>query len=221
MLVSLCIQSRNQLLRRLACYRAGFHNLLCLIARQPNLKELGIHFEILVDSANQVNRTRLLAAKQPHSGAWLNVTALPTRVPSLGLHLGDAYIRVATAVRVGTLICEPNACRCSQRVDKLGHHGLSCRYCAGRLLRHANLNDVMKRVLVVAGILSWLEPSGLDREDDRRQDGVTVFPYHRGKSLCWDSLRWQFKRYLCRSFSTRSWFSCCCSRGVTSSSLLP
>ena len=30
MLVSLCIQSRNQLLRRLVCFRAGFHNLLCL-----------------------------------------------------------------------------------------------------------------------------------------------------------------------------------------------
>ena len=141
------------------------------------------HLEILVESANQVHRARLLAAKQPHSGAWLNVTPLP----SLGLHLDDASVRVATALRVGAPICEPHVCRCSQRVDRLGHHGLSCRYSAGRLPRHANLNDVVKRALAVAGVPSWLEPVGLDRGDGRRPDGVTVFPYSRGKSLCWDA----------------------------------
>ena len=35
------------------------------------------HLEILVESANQVHRARLLAAKQPYSGAWLNVTPPP------------------------------------------------------------------------------------------------------------------------------------------------
>ena len=38
-----------------------------------------------------------------------------------------------------------------------------------------------------AGIPSWLEPVGLNRGDGRRPDGVTIFPYSRGKSLCWDA----------------------------------
>ena len=45
----------------------------------------------------------------------------------------------------------------------------------------------MKRALAAAGVPSWLEPIGLDRGDGRRPDGVTVFPYHRGKCLTWDA----------------------------------
>ena len=143
----------------------------------------GSHFAELLGSANQVHRARLLAAKQPHSGAWLNVAPLP----ALGLHLDDESVRVATALRVGAPVCEPHACRCGQRVDRLGHHGLSCCFSAGRLPRHAHLNDVVKRALAAAGVPSWLEPVGLDRGDGRRPDGVTVFPYSRGKCLTWDA----------------------------------
>ena len=72
-------------------------------------------------------------------------------------------------------------------VDRLGHHPLSCRYSAGRLPRHAALNDVIKRALNSAGIPSYLEPPGLDRGDGRRPDGMTVIPFKNGKSLVWDS----------------------------------
>ena len=61
------------------------------------------HFAELLSSANQVHRARLLAAKQPYSGAWLNVAPLP----ALGLHLDDESVRVAAALRVGAPICEP------------------------------------------------------------------------------------------------------------------
>ena len=55
--------------------------------------------------------------------------------------------------------------------------------------RLANLNDVVRRALAVAGVPSWLEPVGvgIDRGDARRVDGVTVFLYRRGKILCWDA----------------------------------
>ena len=96
-------------------------------------------------------------------------------------------MRVAAALRVGAPICEPHTCRCGQRVDRLGHHGLSCCFSAGRLPRHAHLNDVVKRALATAGMPSWLEPVGFDRGDGRRPDGVTVFPYNRGKCLTWDA----------------------------------
>ena len=88
---------------------------------------------------------------------------------------------------MGASICEPHTCRCGHQVDRLGLHGLSCRYSAGRLPRHANINDVVKRGLAAAGIPSWLEPVGLDRGDGRRPDGVTVFPFREGKCLAWDA----------------------------------
>ena len=141
------------------------------------------HLDMMLESAHQVDRARLLAAMQPQSGAWLNVTPLSR----LGLHVDDTTVRTALALRVGATICEPHTCRCGQRVDRLGHHGLACKFSQGRLPRHANLNDVVKRALAAAGIPSWLEPIGLDRGDGRRPDGVTIFPYHQGKCLTWDA----------------------------------
>ena len=32
-----------------------------------------------------------------------------------------------------------------------------------------------------------LEPVGLDRGNGKRPDGITVFPFSQGKSLCWDA----------------------------------
>ena len=46
---------------------------------------------------------------------------------------------------------------------------------------------MVKRALAAAGVPAWLEPAGLDRGDGRRPDGVTVFPYSRGKCLTWDA----------------------------------
>ena len=145
------------------------------IACEQSLKQL-------LSSANQVDRARLLAASAPHSGAWLQ--AVP--IPSLGLHMDSETTRIAVALRTGAPICQPHRCRCGGMVDRFGHHGLSCGFTSRRMPRHANLNDVVKRALATAGVPSWLEPVGLDRGDGRRPDGVTVFPYSGGRSLCWD-----------------------------------
>ena len=37
------------------------------------------------------------------------------------------------------------------------------------------------------GLHSVLEPIGIDREDGKRPDGITVFLFSQGKSLCWDA----------------------------------
>jgi len=37
-----------------------------------------------------------------------------------------------------------------------------------------------------AGILAVKEPSGLDRQDGKRPDGLTLIPWHGGRSLVWD-----------------------------------
>ena len=49
------------------------------------------------------------------------------------------------------------------------------------------MNEVTRRALQSAGIPSILEPTGLDRGDGKRPDGMTIFPYAHGKSLLWDA----------------------------------
>ena len=48
------------------------------------------------------------------------------------------------------------------------------------------MDDVIKRALQKAGMLSVLEPPGLDRGYGSRPDGITVFPFSGGRSLVWD-----------------------------------
>lgn len=140
--------------------------------------------ENLLKEANQVDRARLLAAAQPHTAAWLQ--AIP--VPNLGLYLDPETVRIAIALRLGAPVCEPHACQhCGGLVDSLGHHGLSCKKSAGRIPRHAQINDLIKRGLSSAGIPSVLEPVGLDRGDGKRPDGLTTFPFSSGKCMAWDS----------------------------------
>ena len=137
----------------------------------------------LLENANQVDRARLLAASSPHTAAWSQVVP----VANLGLLLDSETIRVAVCLRLGIPVSEPHRCRCGKAFDSLGHHALSCKFNSGRLARHANLNDVVKRALAAANMPSWLEPVGLDRSDGRRPDGLTAFPFSGGRSLCWDS----------------------------------
>ena len=136
-------------------------------------------------SSNQLHTARLRAAAEPHTGSWLQ--GLPS--PNLGLLLDPETTRIAVALRLGANICEPHQCRCGKLVSSLAHHGLSCQKvaAAGRFPRHSNLNDIVKRSLSSAGIPSWLEPVGLSRNDGKRPDGLTAFPFSSGRSLCWDA----------------------------------
>ena len=44
-----------------------------------------------------------------------------------------------------------------------------------------------RRGLSAAGIPSMHEPSGLDRGDGKRPDGITVYPYSRDRCLIWEA----------------------------------
>jgi len=88
-------------------------------------------------SEHNYHRARLLAAAAPHSGEWLHT--LP--ISACGLHLEDNAIRVAVGLRLGCAICEAHPCPCGATVDSLGQHALSCKKNAGRVQRHAWLND--------------------------------------------------------------------------------
>ena len=128
------------------------------------------------------DRARFLAVSAPLASAWLN--ALP--IAACGLRLDDNAIRVAIGLRLGTPICMPHACPCSEFVDEVGSHMLSCKRSSARMGRHASLNDEIHRSLVKAGDPAIKEPPGLLRTYGKRPDGVTQVPWAVGKCLTWD-----------------------------------
>ena len=68
-------------------------------------------------------------------------------------------------------------------VDCLGHHGLSCRKSAGRIARHASINNSIRRALAIAGVPAVLESNGLARDDGEKPDGMTIMPWKLGRPL--------------------------------------
>jgi hypothetical protein len=139
------------------------------------------HAELL-DRSSDKDKARLLASAEKESGSWLN--ALPS--PVMGNLLDDDSLRIAVALRLGASICEPHDCRCGVTVDTKGHHGLTCKFSAGRFSRHTALNDIVKRALSSASIPSNLEPLGIARDDGKHPDGVTLISWKEGKALLWD-----------------------------------
>ena len=169
----------------------GFH---CTTSRVPSIQ---LHLRqaswdkpaITADSAivltattDSHDRARLLASMAPYSGDWLH--ALP--ISSCGLRLDDEAIRVAVGLRLGINLCQPHQCPCGTLVDTRGTHGLACRRSSGRMARNHNINDLIYRGLIRAGVPSTKEPSGLSRTDGKRPDGLTLIPWQCGKSLIWD-----------------------------------
>ena len=132
----------------------------------------------LVPVLNQHRLTCFKAASRPESVVWLNC------VPN---NIDNDTLRIGVALRVELTVCIPHRCKCGTTVDTFGTHPLSCRFSAGRIPRHSALSDVVRRGLSAAGIPSMLEPSGLDRGDGKRPDGITVYPYSRGRCLIWDA----------------------------------
>jgi len=71
-------------------------------------------------------------------------------------------------------------------VDAHGLHSFVCRKAPGRTTRHHALNDLVAPSFASAGTRVTKEPTGLFRTDGKRPDGLTLVPWHSGRSLCWD-----------------------------------
>ena len=134
-------------------------------------------------AVDDVAKARLRAAFAPHSGDWLNAPPLS----AVGLRMDNETLRIATGLRLGTTLCAPHTCPCGDPVDARGIHGLSCSQSAGRQQRHAQLNDIVHRALIRAGVQAVREPAGTLVGSGWRPDGVTLIPWTRGKCLAWDS----------------------------------
>ena len=57
----------------------------------------------------------------------------------------------------------------------------ACRFSTGRPDRHANLNDVIKRILQTYGDPCQLGATGLSWDYDKKPDGITMFVYQHGE----------------------------------------
>ena len=135
--------------------------------------------ESILENADVITQSRLLATFSMESAAWLS--ALPAR--TLGNLLDDSSLRITVGLRLSTVVCTEHKCICGQIVDKFDHHGLACKRSRGRHARHSSPNDAIQRSLGSAHITSILEPVGVDRGDGKRPDGLTIFPWKCGKAL--------------------------------------
>ena len=108
-------------------------------------------------------------------------------VPNLGTQLSPEELRIAIALRTGSKVCEKHRCRCGKIADENGFHLLSCHFSEGRLPRHTAINDIIFRALQSSATPAILEPTGLDRDRGTRPDGITIYPFSRGKALSWDA----------------------------------
>ena len=139
--------------------------------------------QLLINNAEtQPKKAILQAVSSEHSSEWLS--AIPSS--NLGLKLNSTSLRIAVCLPLGCKIAHPYLCTCGTAVDPLAHHPLACRLSEGRHPRHSAINATIKRAFGSADIPSSLEPAGIARNDFRRPDGVTHFPFSGGKCVVWD-----------------------------------
>lgn len=91
------------------------------------------------------------------------------------------------ALRLGSEICRPHICICSEQVNSDGRHSLCSTKSQGRFPRHGEMNDITARAIRSINIPAKLEPTGLYRDDGKRPDGMTLIPWAKGQSLVWDA----------------------------------
>ena len=102
--------------------------------------------------------------------------------------MDDNTIRVAVGLHLGSSLCRPHSCQhCGAEMDHLATHGLRCKRSEGRFFRHSAINDILSRAFSSAKIPSRLGPTGLDCDDGKRPDGMTMVPWKFGKPLVWDA----------------------------------
>ena len=89
------------------------------------------------------DKARLLAAKKPQSGAWLNTVPKT----AISLRLSGEAIRLSIGLRLGSNLCEPYVCICAKFVNAKGLHSFSCKRSSGKIARHDFLNDIILRAM--------------------------------------------------------------------------
>ncbi|KAK8720595.1 hypothetical protein OTU49_013221 [Cherax quadricarinatus] len=139
----------------------------------------------MLQSVSGKDRARLLAVRAPHAGDFL--LAVPNS--SLGTRIDPQTIRIGVALRLAAPILAEHRCICgSEAADRFGYHGLVCRKSEGKIARHEEVNNIIKRSLTTAGCPAVREPPQLCRSDgsQKRPDGITLQAWTDGKQVVWD-----------------------------------
>ena len=139
-------------------------------------------FNQLLQSADEINASRLNSVAHPNSGDWLK--AIPSR--KFGVFLEDEEFRSAVCLRLGLKFFEPHKCKCGINIDEFGGHCFACSRNHGKILRHTMVNDVISSSLRSAGIPNRKEPENLSCCPGLRPDGITLIPFSSGRCLTWD-----------------------------------
>jgi len=89
-------------------------------------------------------------------------------------------------MRLGLTLCVPHKSHCGSDVDAQGRHAMVCKKAPGRVARHQVLNNIILRAINATDVPAVKEPSGLNRQDGKRPDGLSLIPWQSGKPLLWD-----------------------------------
>ncbi len=131
-------------------------------------------------------KARFECLKCLESGVWID--ALPS--PNFGTLLDNDTLRIFVALRLGSEICQEHTCIFGARVQSSGLHASTAsavKRSAGRWSRHLALNETIRRALESSGVPSRRAPTGVSRDDGKRPDGMTFFPWKKGRLLVWDA----------------------------------
>ena len=94
--------------------------------------------KLLENAILREDKTRLLAAKELQSGAWLNAAS----ITAIGLRPLDEAIRISIGLRLGSNLGEPYVSTCSKFVHTKGLHSFS-----GKITRHGLLNGSISKAI--------------------------------------------------------------------------
>ena len=125
---------------------------------------------------------------------------------AVGLRLSDEAVRVAVGLILGSTICQPHTCICGTQIDARGLHGLSCRKCGPRHIRHSQLNDLIWRAIRKAQIPATKEPVGLISNGWEEAGRRDAHPLDTRQTACMGRRRSEYLRSVshCRNSGERS-----------------
>ncbi|GBP92389.1 hypothetical protein EVAR_68441_1 [Eumeta japonica] len=89
--------------------------------------------------------------------------------------------RVAVALLLGFIVCEPHLCICGSTVETNDYHGLSCKRSSDRSLRLRALNNIVRRALISANVSCTFQPPGLRRSNDTPTESNSRNPQSRSE----------------------------------------
>jgi len=125
---------------------------------------------------------RYLASMAPHSGDWL--LALP--IANCGLKLEDEAVRVAVGMRLGLACMSPTNVDLDQMWMPNAAIAMVCKKAPSKIASHQVLNDIIWHAFNATDVPAIKESSGLNRQDGKRPDGLTLIPWQGRKPLIWD-----------------------------------